>query len=320
MKSLPHRPEPARSLPIASASSRRVITPEVKVWRQSQVYDRAVAELATSNGLTAVAPPRSRVGPLLRDWRQRRRLSQFELALQADVSARHISFIETGRSRPSAEMVLHLAVNLDIPLRERNQLLLAAGYAPVYGQRGLDDPEMGPVHDTLELILRGHEPYPAMLVDRHWGIVSANRAFTLLTEGAAPELLEPPANVLRLALHPNGVAPRIVNFAQLRATLLLWLARQAISTGDPALAALHQELSELPGGEPSPSEPTSDEVAVPLRIRSGESVLSFISTITTFARATDITLAELSIESFYPTDLTTANALRAYGTRQRSHG
>jgi transcriptional regulator with XRE-family HTH domain len=296
------------------------ITPEVRAWPQGQVYDRAVVELATSSRVTQVAPPSSRVGPLLRDWRQRRRLSQFELALQADVSARHISFIETGRSRPSARMVLHLAANLDIPLRERNQLLLAAGYAPVYGQRGLDDPEMGPVHDTLELILHGHEPYPAMLVDRHWGIVSANRAFTLLTEGAAPELLEPPANVLRLALHPDGVAPRIVNFAQLRATLLLWLARQAISTGDPALAALHQELSELPGGEPSPSEPTSDEVAVPLRIRSGDSVLSFLSTITTFARATDITLAELSIESFYPTDLTTANALRAYASRQRHHG
>jgi transcriptional regulator with XRE-family HTH domain len=278
-----------------------------------------VVELATSTRVTQVAPPRSRVGPLLRDWRQRRRLSQFELALEADVSARHISFIETGRSRPSAEMVLHLAANLDIPLRERNQLLLAAGYAPVYGQRGLDDPEMGPVQNTLELILRGHEPYPAMLVDRHWGIVSANHAFSLLTEGAAPELLEPPANVLRLALHPDGVASRVVNFAQLRATLLLWLARQAISTGDPALAALHEELSGLPSGEPSAAQPTSDEVAVPLRIRSGDSVLSFISTITTFARATDITLAELSIESFYPTDLTTANILRAYATRQQSH-
>jgi len=213
-------------------------------------------------------------------------------------------------------MVLHLAASLDIPLRDRNQLLLAAGYAPVYGQRGLDEPEMGPVRDTLELILRGHEPYPAVLVDRHWGIVSANQAFTLLTEGAAPELLEPPANVLRLALHPNGVAPRILNFAQLRARLLRWLARQAISTGDPALAALHQELSELAGGEPSSYEPTSDEVAVPLRIRSGESVLSFISTITTFARATDITLAELSIESFYPTDSATAKALRDFAAAQ----
>jgi transcriptional regulator with XRE-family HTH domain len=258
---------------------------------------------------------RSRVGPLLREWRQLRRLSQFDLALQADVSARHISFIETGRSRPSAQMILQLAERLDVPLRERNQLLLAAGYAPVYGQRGLDDSAMEPVRETLELILRGHEPYPAMVVDRHWGIVTSNHAFTMLTEGAAPELLEPPVNVLRLALHPDGVAPRIVNLAQLRATLLSWLKSQAVSSGDPALAALYEELVELGGGPPAPAAPAGEEVAVPVRIRAGGTVLSFISTITTFARATDVTVAELSIESFYPTDAQTTAALRAYAAR-----
>jgi len=240
-------------------------------------------------------------------------MSQLELALEAEVSPRHLSFVETGRSRPSAEMVLQLAAHLDVPLRERNQLLLAAGYAPVYGQRELDDPAMGPVRETLELVLRGHDPYPAMVVDRHWGMVSANRAFKLLVEGAAPELLEPPANVLRLALHPDGVAPRIVNLSQFRAALLLWLGRQAVSTGDPALAALYEELVELPGGEPSPVDLSAEEgVAVPLRIRAADQVLSFISTIATFGRATDVTVAELSIESFYPTDTTTADALRAF--------
>ena len=240
-------------------------------------------------------------------------MSQLELALEADVSPRHLSFVETGRSRPSAEMVLQLASHLDVPLRDRNQLLLAAGYAPLYGQRGLDDPDMGPVRDTLELVLRGHDPYPAMVVDRHWGMVMANRAFGLLTEGVAADLLEPPANVLRLALHPDGLATRIVNFAQLRTALLLWLGRQAVSTGDPALAALYEELIELPGGESSPYELAVDEgVAVPLCIRWADQVLSFISTITTFGRATDVTVAELSIESFYPTDAVTANALRAF--------
>ena len=246
-------------------------------------------------------------------------MSQLELALEADVSARHLSFVETGRSRPSAEMVLQLAAHLDVPLRERNRLLLAAGYAPVYGQRELDDPEMGPVRETLELVLRGHDPYPAMVVNRHWGMVSANRAFQLLVEDAAPELLDPPANVLRLALHPDGVARRIVNLSQFRAALLLWLGRQAVSTGDPALAALYEELVQLPGGESSAVDLSVEEgVAVPLRIRAADQVLSLISTIATFGRATDVTVAELSIESFYPTDTTTAAALRAFAETDRA--
>ena len=209
-------------------------------------------------------------------------------------------------------MVLLLAERLDVPLRERNQLLLAAGYAPAYGQRGLEEPEMGPVRETIDLVLRGHEPYPAVVIDRHWGMVAGNRAVAMLTEGVAPELLEPPVNVLRLSLHPDGVAPRIVNLAEWRAHLLERLGRQAVSTGDPALAALYEELSELPGAGPhAPIDLDSSDIAVPLRVRAGDAVLSFISTNTVFGTATDITLAELSIEAFYPADDATAAALRA---------
>jgi transcriptional regulator with XRE-family HTH domain len=243
-------------------------------------------------------------------------MSQLELALEAGVSPRHVSFVETGRSRPSREMIVQLAASLEVPLRDRNQLLLAAGYAPVYGQRGLDVPEMQGVREVLEQLLRGHEPYPAFVADRHWGMVAGNRAVAVLTEGAAPELLEPPVNILRLTLHPNGVAPRIVNFAELRCSLLAWLARQAASTGDPALAALHQELRALPGEPPPCDDRAVPEIAVPLRIRWGDDELSLISTITTFARATDITLAELSIESFFPADRATAEALCTFAAAQ----
>src|SRR3954462_8975645 len=189
---------------------------------------------------TASAAPR--VGPLLRDWRRRRRRSQLDLALDAGVSARHVSFVETGRSRPSAEMVLTLAEQLEVPLRDRNQLLLAAGYAPLYGERSLDDPDMTPVREALELVLRGHEPYPAAVVDAWWGMVAAHRGLALLTEGVAEELLAPPANVMRVALHPEGMAPRIVNFAEWRAHLLERLRHQATVTGDAALAALYEEV------------------------------------------------------------------------------
>jgi transcriptional regulator with XRE-family HTH domain len=256
------------------------------------------------------AQTNSRVGGLLRDWRGRRRMSQLDLALEAGISARHLSFVETGRSRPSVEMVLHLAEQLDVPLRDRNQLLLAAGYAPAYGQRGLDDPEMGPVRAALDQVLRGHEPFPALVVDRHWGMVAANAALGMLIEGVAPELLEPPVNVLRLSLHPDGVAPRIVNLAEWRAHLLDRLGRQAVSSGDPALAALYEELSALPSpGPPEPYDPDAGDIAVPLRLRVGDEELSFISTVATFGTATDVTVAELSIESFFPANSETAEAL-----------
>ncbi len=260
------------------------------------------------------APP-SRVGSLLRDWRRRRRLSQLDLALEAGISARHLSFVETGRSRPSAQMVLHLAEQLEVPLRERNALLLAAGHAPVFGQRGIEEPEMGPVRDALDAVLRGHEPYPAVVVDRHWGMVAGNRAVALLTEGVDPALLEPPVNVLRLSLHPDGMAPRIVNLAEWRSHLLERLGRQAVTSGDPALAALHAELAALPGGGPAPPhDPDVAEIATPLRLRAPDGgELAFLSTITTFGTATDVTVAELAIESFFPADAATAAAMRAAG-------
>ena len=252
------------------------------------------------------------VGGLLRDWRRRRRLSQLDLALEAHISTRHLSFVETGRARPSAEMVLRLAEQLDVPLRERNELLLAAGYAPVYGSRDLDEPVMDSVRDALERLLAGHEPYPALAVDRHWGMVAANRAVALLTAGVAEHLLQPPVNVLRLALHPEGLAPRIANFPQWRAHLLERLGRQAVRSGDPALAALHDELTAYPAGGPAPAtDADAAEIAVPLRVRHGEHELTFISTVTTFGTAIDITVSELSIESFFAADAITAQLLRA---------
>jgi transcriptional regulator with XRE-family HTH domain len=255
---------------------------------------------------------RPAVGALLRDWRRRRRLSQLDLALEAGVSARHLSFVETGRSRPSAEMVVQLAEHLDVPLRDRNALLLAAGFAPAYGQRDLDAPEMGPVREAIDRVLRGHEPYPAVVVDRHWGMVAGNRAIPVLTAGVAEHLLEPPVNVLRLSLHPDGLAPRIANLGEWRAHLLDRLGRQAVVSGDPALFALHEELAALPGGPPA-AAPDLDAgaIAVPLRLRAGDAELSFISTATTFGTATDVTLSELAIESFFPADEATAAAVRA---------
>jgi transcriptional regulator with XRE-family HTH domain len=253
---------------------------------------------------------RPAVGALLRDWRQRRRMTQMDLALEADVSARHLSFIETGRSTPSADMVKHLAEQLDVPLRERNELLLAAGYAPAYGQRDIDEPEMGPVREALDRVLKGHEPFPAVVVDRHWGMVAANSAIPLLTDGVAEHLLAPPVNVLRLTLHPEGMAPRIVNLAEWRAHLLDRLGRQAVTSGDPALAALHEELARLPGGDGSHApDLAAGEIATPLRIRTGDAELSFISTYTTFGTAVDVTVSELSIEAFFPADEATARAL-----------
>jgi transcriptional regulator with XRE-family HTH domain len=261
----------------------------------------------------AVAP-RS-VGPLLRDWRLRRRLSQLDLALEAGVSARHLSFVETGRSRPSAEMVLHLTERLGVPLRERNRLLLAAGHAPVFEQRDLDDPEMAPIRQALRQILDGHEPYPALVVDGAWEMVAANSAVGLLTEGVAPELLEPPLNGLRASLHPDGLAPRIANLGEWRAHLLGRLRRQIALTADPALTTLLDELF----GYPAPEEPErgggrdggAHDLAVELRLQSGAGELAFISTIATFGTAVEVTASELSIESFFPVDRATDEALRA---------
>ncbi len=264
--------------------------------------------------VTAVSSTRG-VGELLRDWRQRRRISQLELSLETGISARHLSFVETGRSKPSRELLLQLAEHLDVPLRERSALLMAAGYAPTYSETPLDTAEMAPVRQALDKILASHEPFPAIIVDRRWELVSANAtALALLTSSVAPELLVPPVNVLRVSLHPKGLAPHIVNFAEYSAHLLTRLHRQILLSPDPTLAALHDELRAYPGVTSAPSiavEPASF-LFVPLRLRalSGE-VLTFFSTIATFGTALDITLAELAIESFFPADKQTEAALHA---------
>jgi transcriptional regulator with XRE-family HTH domain len=251
------------------------------------------------------------VGELLRAWRQRRSLSQLELALSADVSARHVSFLETGRAKPSREMVLHLAEQLEVPLRDRNGLLLAAGYAPQYAERALDTPEMEPVRLALDRFLRAHEPYPAVVIDRHHNLLAANDAIDLLTAGVDPELLEPPANTLRVTLHPRGMAPRIVNLEEWSGVLLHRLRREAAITGDPELERLYAELSSYPGVsvEPPHEEGSGADVVLPFRMRDGDDELAFFGTISTFGTAVDITLAELSIEAFYPANARTASRL-----------
>ena len=251
-------------------------------------------------------------GDLLREWRQRRRLSQLDLAIAANISSRHLSFVETGRSRPSSEMILHLAEHLDVPLRDRNALLLAGGFAPAYPERGLAAPELHAVQRALKRVLDGHEPYPAVVVNRWWELVEANSGVALFTrhvDNAA--LLEPPVNVLRLSLHPDGMAPRIANLPEWRAHLLTRLHRQAQATGDPRLAALHDELGAYPGGESAPPKPT--DIAVPLRYHTGTNTgtqdLSFLSITAVIGTPMDVTVEELAIESFYPADDETAAAL-----------
>jgi transcriptional regulator with XRE-family HTH domain len=262
---------------------------------------------------TTVAATRP-VGELLREWRQRRRLSQLELALQGDVSARHLSFIETGRASPSRDMVLHLAEHLEVPLRERNTLLLAAGYAPAFPERPLEDPALAGARQAMELVLAGHEPYPALAVDRHWTVVAANRAVARFMAYAAPALLQPPVNVLRLSLHPDGVASRIANLAEWRAHVFDRLRRQVERTADPVLAELLRELRAYPCSEPElPPAPGPPAVVIPLSLRTPDGMLNFISTTMVFGTPLDITLSELALETFFPADAATAAHLRAAG-------
>jgi transcriptional regulator with XRE-family HTH domain len=249
------------------------------------------------------------VGEMLRAWRQRRKLSQLELALDASVSSRHLSFVETGRARPSREMIMRLAEQLEVPLRERNPLLLAAGYAPAYTERPLDSPEMATAREALDRFLRAHEPYPAVVVNRYHELVASNDALEPLLEGVAPGLLEPPANALRIALHPEGMAPRTVNLAEWSAHLLRRLSREAQISGDPRLVALYDELVGYPGVETGAvqAELQAEDIVVPLRLRDsfgGE--FAFFSTLSTFGTAIDITLSELAIEAFYPANAQTA--------------
>jgi transcriptional regulator with XRE-family HTH domain len=265
----------------------------------------------------SVMTARSGVGGLLKEWRHRRRMSQLDLAVEADVSPRHLSFVETGRSRPSRELLLHLAEHLDVPLRDRNSLLLAAGFAPAYRETGLDAGEMAPVRDALEKILASHEPFPAIIVDRRWNLVSANRsALAILTDGVASELLAPPVNALRVSLHPDGLAPRIANLDEWSAHLLTRLRRQHLATADPELGRLYDELRGYPGvvDRADAEHDVAAMLFVPLVLRLPEGPdLHFFSTLATFGTAVDITVAELAIESFFPADEPTAKALIARG-------
>jgi transcriptional regulator with XRE-family HTH domain len=265
--------------------------------------------------MTTLAAPGPGVGDLLRDWRRRRRLSQMDVALDAAVSTRHLSFVETGRSKPSRELVLHLAEHLEVPLRERNALLLAAGYAPVYPETPMDADAMGPVRAALDKILAGHEPYPAVVVDRRWNLVTANTAAVrILTDGVDPALLAPPINAMRVSLHPDGLAPRIANFAEYSAHLLVRLQRQATVAADAELAALRDELATYPGveAEGSSAVDAASLLFAPLRYRAPDGgEWSFFSTLATFGTALDVTVAELMIESFFPADADTAEGLRA---------
>ncbi|MDF2707961.1 MAG: putative transcriptional regulator, family [Nonomuraea muscovyensis] len=252
----------------------------------------------------------SQVGTLLREWRRRRRLSQLDLALLADSSARHLSYVETGRAHPSRTMVLRLSAALDVPLRERNTLLLAAGYAPAYRESSLDDAYLASVRTAVDTMLAAHEPYPAVVVDRLWNVLDGNPAMTVLMDGIPPHLLRPRPNVFRLTLHPDGLSARLANLGEVRTLFLERLRRQVNATGDADLRALYEEVSHYPA--PAEEAPTGDvgPIQVPLRVRTPFGELSMFSTMATFGAPADVTLSELAIELFYPLDEFTATALR----------
>ena len=252
------------------------------------------------------------VGTLLREWRQRRRLTQLDLALDADISPRHLSFVETGRSQPSREMLLHLSEELEIPLRERNALLVSAGFAPMFRERGLDDAALAAARRAIDVVLEAQRPFPAFALDRHWNVAASNSALQELYEGVADELMKPPVNALRLSLHPRGIAPRIANLAEWRAHLVARLRRQVEITGDKVLEGLLEEVLSYKNNE-SNLKPTSNleqSVLVPLKIHTSLGLLSFLSTTTVFGTPVDVTLSELAIEMFFPADAETAARVR----------
>ncbi|MGF6756089.1 transcriptional regulator with XRE-family HTH domain [Paraburkholderia sp. GAS42] len=304
------------------------ITFEVMESRRRLAIIGSMNTLSASHPPSRIVPPgtsaaRRTVGELLREWRQRRRMSQLLLASEADISTRHLSFVESGRAVPSREMVMHLAERLDVPLRARNALLIAAGYAPLFRERPLTDPQLTAAREAVDLVLKGHEPYPALAVDRHWTIVAVNSALALLAGNASPALLEAPVNALRLSLHPDGLASSIVNWHAWRAHVLARLQRQVDVSGDATLAALRDELAAYPtppDAAPDDEDPLSDTglIAVPLRVRTVLGVLSFYSTTTVFGTPVDVTLSELAIEAFFPADPQTAEALRAHALQNAS--
>lgn len=274
--------------------------------RYSTVMNRPAASPASRSDRLAI-------GEHLRDWRQRRRMSQMDLALDAGVSTRHLSFVETGRAAPSRDMILKLAECLDIPLRERNVLLVAGGFAPVFPERGLDHPAVAAARRAIDIVLAGHEPYPAVALDRHWNLVAHNRAIAPLIEGCDPTLLAPPVNMLRLALHPKGIAPRIDNLAEVRTHLIARLRRQFEVSADAGLQALLAEVTAypVPLAHPHPrKDREADALFIPVRLRSSAGRLTLISATTLFGTPVDVTLSELAIETFLPADAETAERLR----------
>lgn len=254
--------------------------------------------------MTSLAIPSPSVGGLLREWRQRRHLSQLDLASEAEVSTRHLSFIETGRAAPSRDMLLRLAEQLNVPLRARNELLHAGGFAATYSERSLDAPEMMVARRTIDTVLAAHAPFPALAIDRHWTLVASNAAVLPLLAGVAAHLLEPPVNVLRMSLHPQGLAPRIANLGEWRHHLLTRLQQQIDASGDATLRSLKAELSSYKGAASSTAPGNFAGIAVPLRlcVPSWPTPLSLISTTTVFGTPVDVTLSELALECFYPAD------------------
>ena len=255
---------------------------------------------------------RTPVGGLLREWRQRRRLSQLELASDAGNSTRHLSFVATGRAQPSRDMLLHLSEQLEVPVRERNVLLVAAGYAPIFPERPLGDPALAAARAAVDLVLERQKPYPAFALDRHWRIVASNAVLPQLYDGVAPDLLQPPVNAMRLSLHPRGLAPRIANLGEWRAHLLFRLRREVELTADPVLIELLAEVSGYPlrSEKPVQTKGIEHDIAVPFRIKTTAGVLSFFSMTTVFGTPVDVMLSELALELFFPADAETAAAVR----------
>jgi transcriptional regulator with XRE-family HTH domain len=292
------------------------MTCEVMAAAHCRVYLSGMTLLADRPAVAATTG----AGPLLRAWRQRRRLSQLDLACLADVSTRHLSYVETGRSRPSRGFLLHLAEHLDLPLRGRNDLLVAAGYAPVYGETDLAAPEMGAVRSALDLVLSHHEPFPAIVVDGTWNLVHANNGALLMLDLVDPRLLDGPVNVLRLSLHPDGLGGRVVDLATFSGHVLSRLRRQAAMTGDPVLVALHDELARYPGVETSEAFTEHPGVVLPFAVETPVGVLSFFTTLATFGTASDVTLSELMVEQFFPADDATDRAVRDLAAAAGSEG
>jgi transcriptional regulator with XRE-family HTH domain len=254
----------------------------------------------------------------LREWRQRRRRSQLDLALDADISTRHLSFLETGRASPSRDMLLRLAEHLEVPLRDRNALLVAAGFAPKFSERHLDDPALSAARQAMDMVLIGHEPFPALAVDRHWTMVAANAAIVPLLAGIPPALLTPPVNVLRVSLHPEGLAPRIANLAEWRSHILTRLRRQVDLSADTVLSELLFELAAYPAPPAGrPAHPVTDAaIVVPLQLATEWGILSLIGTTTVFGTPVDLTVAELALEAFFPADAATGAVLRRLGDQR----